>query len=137
LHLLLAHPSLAVDVDEDTQGLLAGATGFELVSQLISLVRESGAQHVGAIAQAAADTPLATLVRDMAAKSLTAAELPDPPAEWRDACRTLELRVLQARQSALIASGMADDDARKQYMELSVQIASLKKKMAEAGDSSS
>lgn len=136
LHLLLAHPSLAAEVDEDTQGLLAGAAGYEAVSQLITLVRESGAQHVGAIAQAAADTPLAALVRDMGVQSLTAAELPNPPAEWRDACRTLELRVLQARQSALIASGMADDDARKQYMELSVQIASLKKKMAEVGDAS-
>src|SRR5690606_35395422 len=45
LRLLLAHPGLVGEIDEANEQRLATTAGYELVSGVIRLVRQSGAQH--------------------------------------------------------------------------------------------
>ena len=50
-------------------------------------------------------------------------ELPEPVAEWNDALRRIEIDIIKAEQSALVASGLVNETARKRYQELTRRMA--------------
>jgi DNA primase len=54
-------------------------------------------------------------------------ELPDPAGELFDALRTIEFDAAAREQQALIAGGLAGDEAKARYLALKERMAELKK----------
>ncbi len=127
LQLLLTHPTLIQEVDEDAERLLATATGFEAVRELLVLVRSTGAQHAGAVLQAAEGTLLAQTLVPAATATIYEDELPDPGGELRDALRVVALQAAQAELTDLVAAGLKDPEAKTRYVALTERIMELKK----------
>ncbi len=125
LRLLLAHPQLVQNVDAVHLERIAQLPGFESVLALSDLVRNSGAQHTGAILQAATGTPLEKTLTEEAAHTLLVEELPEPATELRDALRTLSLRALRAEQKRLAAEAAQNPDVLARYAEVGREIAQL------------
>ncbi|WP_368642883.1 DNA primase [Castellaniella ginsengisoli] len=126
LRLLLAHPALVSGLGDQQLELLAHHPHLGLVRQLIGLASTCGAAHAGALLQAAdPESDLARAIRDLSTE-LMAQDLPDPQAEWDDALRTIERQTVQEQCDRLIESGLATDEDRRRYQELSRRLARLK-----------
>ncbi|WP_368641574.1 DNA primase [Castellaniella ginsengisoli] len=126
LRLLLAHPALVSGLGDQQLELLAHHPHLGLVRQLIGLASTCGAAHAGALLQAAdPESDLARAIKDLSTE-LMAQDLPDPQAEWDDALRTIERQTVQEQCDRLIESGLATDEDRRRYQELSRRLARLK-----------
>ncbi|NYT66554.1 DNA primase [Alcaligenaceae bacterium] len=126
LRLLLAHPELVSAVGDQQLEILEHGPHLLLVRDLITLINSSGAQHVGALLQAADDgSDLAGVLSPLTTELLGHDDLPDPQTEWNDALRRIELDAIKAEQSALVASGLKDDVSQRRYHELTRRIALL------------
>jgi DNA primase len=98
-----------------------------LVRDLIMLAQSSGARHVGALLEAAEpDSDLATVLKGLRADILSQEDLPDPQTEWDDALRRIEFDSAKLEMAKLAAAGLATEEARKRYQELSSRMAVLK-----------
>ena len=126
LRLLLAHPALVAGLGDQQLELLAHHPHLGMVRQLIGLASTCGAAHAGALLQAAdPESDLARAIEDLSTE-LMAQDLPDPQAEWDDALRAIERQTVQEQCDRLIASGLASDEDRRRYQELSRRLARLK-----------
>ncbi|WP_299450630.1 DNA primase [uncultured Pigmentiphaga sp.] len=127
LQLLLAYPALVRHIDEEAERLLRASPEYEAVLGLVALARSSGAQHAGALLQAAEATDLAQTLVMASTATIYEEELPDPDGELRDALRAVELHVLSAEQQQLAASGLKDAQDKARYLALTERILELKK----------
>jgi len=126
LRLLLAHPALVAGLGDQQLELLSHHPHLGLVRQLIGLASTCGATHAGALLQAAdPESDLARAIQDLSSE-LLAGDLPDPQAEWDDALRLIERQTVQEQCDRLIESGLATEEDRRRYQELSRRLARLK-----------
>ncbi|MGE4451072.1 DNA primase [Castellaniella sp.] len=126
LRLLLAHPALVAGLGDQQLELLAHHPHLGLVRQLVGLASTCGAAHAGALLQAAdPESDLARAIQDLSTE-LMAQDLPDPQAEWDDALRAIERQTVQEQCDRLIESGLATEEDRRRYQELSRRLARLK-----------
>lgn len=129
LSLLLAHPKLVQSLGEQQLDVLENDPNLSLVREFIVLVQGTGAQHLGALLEAAdAQTDLAQVLNDLSADIMGQTDLPNPEAEWEDALSRIELEGLKRAQAALVAQGLSDSQAVEQYKELTRRISGLTKK---------
>jgi len=127
LQLLLAHPGLVRHIGADAERLLETNQGYESVKALLALARESGAQHAGALLQAAEGSDLSQTLVMASTATIYEEELPDPDAELHDALRMVELHAITAEQQRLAASGLKDAQEKARYLALTERILELKK----------
>lgn len=127
LQLLLAHPGLVRHIGDDAERLLEANQGYESVRALLALVRSTGAQHAGALLQAAEGSDLAQTLVMASTATIYEEELPDPDSELRDALRMVELHAVSAEQQKLAASGLKDAQDKARYLALTERILELKK----------
>ncbi|VCU71250.1 DNA primase [Pigmentiphaga humi] len=127
LQLLLTHPVLVGQIGEDAEHLLASNQGFESVRELLALVRSSGAQHAGALLQAAEGSEIAQALVMASTATIYEDELPDPGGELRDALRTVELQAATAAQQQLAQAGFKSEEDKVRYLALTERILELKK----------
>jgi DNA primase len=126
LRLLLAHPVLVERLGDQQLELLAQHPHLQLVRELVSLANTCGASHTGALLEAAEPgSDLAQAIRDLSTE-LMAQDLPDPQTEWNDALLVLERQAVQDQCDRLIESGLATEDQRRRYQDLSRRLARLK-----------
>ncbi len=126
LRLLVAHPDLVDSLGDQQLETLARGPHLTLVRDLIALVSDSGARHVGALLAAAEpDSDLAAVLSDLSTDILSHDDLPDPIAEWNDAMHKVELDVIKVEQSQLIATGLKDAASRERYQLLGKRLAQL------------
>jgi DNA primase len=124
LRLLLAHPELVSSVGDQQLEILEHGPHLVMVRELIAVVNSSGASHAGAVLQACEPgSELHTVVQSLMSELLSHDELPEPVAEWNDALRRIEIDIIKAEQSALVASGLVNETARKRYQELTRRMA--------------
>ncbi|MBB1597678.1 DNA primase [Achromobacter sp. UMC46] len=127
LGLLLAHPELVDSMGDQQLEVIDHGPHLGLVRDLIMLAQSSGARHVGALLEAAEpDSDLATVLKGLRADILSQEDLPDPQTEWDDALRRIEFDSAKLEMAKLAAAGLASDDARKRYLELSSRMVTLK-----------
>ncbi|MGB3431972.1 DNA primase [Achromobacter sp.] len=127
LGLLLAHPELVDSMGDQQLEVIDHGPHLGLVRDLIMLAQSSGARHVGALLEAAdPDSDLATVLKGLRADILSQEDLPDPQTEWDDALRRIEFDSAKQEISKLAAAGLATEEARKRYLELSSRMAALK-----------
>ena len=127
LGLLLAHPELVDSMGDQQLEVIDHGPHLGLVRDLIMLAQSSGARHVGALLEAAEpDSDLATVLKGLRADILSQEDLPDPQTEWDDALRRIEFDSAKLEMAKLAAAGLATDEARKRYLELSSRLAVLK-----------
>ncbi|MFF7398800.1 DNA primase [Achromobacter sp. NPDC008082] len=127
LGLLLAHPELVDSMGDQQLEVIDHGPHLGLVRDLIMLAQSSGARHVGALLEAAEpDSDLATVLKGLRADVLSQEDLPDPQTEWDDALRRIEFDSAKLEMAKLAAAGLATDEARKRYLELSSRLAVLK-----------
>ncbi|MDH0093573.1 DNA primase [Achromobacter mucicolens] len=127
LSLLLAHPELVDSMGDQQLEVIDHGPHLGLVRDLIMLAQSSGARHVGALLEAAEpDSDLATVLKGLRADILAQEDLPDPQTEWDDALRRIEFDSAKNEMAKLAASGLASEDARKRYLELSRRMTVLK-----------
>ncbi|MBO1016711.1 DNA primase [Achromobacter sp. SD115] len=127
LGLLLAHPELVDSMGDQQLEVIDHGPHLGLVRDLIMLAQSSGARHVGALLEAAdPDSDLATVLKGLRADILSQEDLPDPQTEWDDALRRIEFDSAKLEIAKLAASGLATEEARKRYLELSSRMAVLK-----------
>ncbi|OVZ60188.1 DNA primase [Pigmentiphaga sp. NML030171] len=127
LQLLLTHPGLVRHMDEDAERLLEANQGYESVKALLALVRETGAQHAGALLQAAEGSKLSQTLVMASTATIYEEELPNPDAELHDALRMVALHAAVAEQQQLAASGLKDEQDKARYLALTERILELKK----------
>lgn len=124
MRLLLAHPGLVQRVGDQQLEILEHSPHLLLVRDLITLANASGAQHAGALLQAAdPESDLGHVLASLSTDLLSAEDLPDPYAEWTDALKRIELDAIKAEQSALVRAGLRDEASQKRYQELTRQLA--------------
>jgi DNA primase len=127
LGLLLAHPELVDSMGDQQLEVIDHGPHLGLVRDLIMLAQSSGARHVGALLEAAdPDSDLATVLKGLRADILSQEDLPDPQTEWDDALRRIEFDAARSEMTKLAASGLATEEARKRYLELSSRLTVLK-----------
>lgn len=127
LSLLLAHPELVDSMGDQQLEVIDHGPHLGLVRDLIMLAQSSGARHVGALLEAAEpDSDLATVLKGLRVDILSQEDLPDPQTEWDDALRRIEFDSAKAEMAKLAASGLATEEARKRYLELSSRMLVLK-----------
>lgn len=127
LGLLLAHPELVDSMGDQQLEVIDHGPHLGLVRDLIMLAQSSGARHVGALLEAAdPDSDLATVLKGLRADILSQEDLPDPQTEWDDALRRIEFDAAKQEIAKLAAAGLATEEARKRYLELSSRMAVLK-----------
>jgi DNA primase len=127
LGLLLAHPELVDSMGDQQLEVIDHGPHLGLVRDLIMLAQSSGARHVGALLEAAEpDSDLATVLKGLRADILSQEDLPDPQTEWDDALRRIEFDSAKLEIAKLAAAGLATEEARKRYQELSSRMAVLK-----------
>ena len=127
LGLLLAHPELVDSMGDQQLEVIDHGPHLGLVRDLIMLAQSSGARHVGALLEAAEpDSDLATVLKGLRADILSQEDLPDPQTEWDDALRRIEFDSAKLEMAKLAAAGLATEEARKRYQELSSRMAVLK-----------
>ncbi|AVG38459.1 DNA primase [Achromobacter insolitus] len=127
LGLLLAHPELVDSMGDQQLEVIDHGPHLGLVRDLIMLAQSSGARHVGALLEAAdPDSDLATVLKGLRADILSQEDLPDPQTEWDDALRRIEFDSAKLEIAKLAAAGLATEEARKRYLELSSRMAVLK-----------
>ena len=127
LGLLLAHPELVDSMGDQQLEVIDHGPHLGLVRDLIMLAQSSGARHVGALLEAAEpDSDLATVLKGLRADLLSKEDLPDPQTEWDDALRRIEFDSAKLEIAKLAAAGLATEEARKRYLELSSRMAVLK-----------
>lgn len=127
LGLLLAHPELVDSMGDQQLEVIDHGPHLGLVRDLIMLAQSSGARHVGALLEAAdPDSDLATVLKGLRADILSQEDLPDPQTEWDDALRRIEFDSAKQEIAKLAAAGLATEEARKRYLELSSRMAVLK-----------
>lgn len=127
LALLLAHPELVDSMGDQQLEVLDKGPHLGLVRDLIMLAQASGARHVGALLQAAdPDSDLATVLKGMRADLLVQEDLPEPQTEWDDALRRIEFDSVRTEMAKLAETGLASEEARQRYQELSARLVVLK-----------
>ncbi len=127
LSLLLAHPELVDSMGDQQLEVIDHGPHLGLVRDLIMLAQSSGARHVGALLEAAEpDSDLATVLKGLRVDILSQEDLPDPQTEWDDALRRIEFDSAKAEMAKLAAAGLATEEARKRYLELSSRMLVLK-----------
>ena len=127
LALLLAHPELVDSMGDQQLEVLDKGPHLGLVRDLIMLAQASGARHVGALLQAAdPDSDLATVLKGMRADLLAQEDLPEPQTEWDDALRHIEFDSVRNEMAKLAEAGLASEEARQRYQELSARLVVLK-----------
>ncbi|MGE8656921.1 MAG: DNA primase [Achromobacter sp.] len=127
LSLLLAHPELVDSMGDQQLEVIDHGPHLGLVRDLIMLAQTSGARHVGALLEAAdPDSDLATVLKGLRVDILSQEDLPDPQTEWDDALRRIEFDAAKAEVAKLAAAGLATEEARKRYLELSSRMLVLK-----------
>jgi DNA primase len=127
LFLLLLHPELVDGMGDQQLEVLDSGPHLGLVRELIVLAQTSGARHVGALLEAAEpDSDLSGLLRMMRASVLAGEDLPDPQAEWDDALHRIEFDAIRVEMQNLASSGLADEEGRKRYQDLSRRLQVLK-----------
>lgn len=127
LSLLLAHPELVDSMGDQQLEVIDHGPHLGLVRDLIMLAQVSGARHVGALLEAAEpDSDLATVLKGLRVDILSQEDLPDPQTEWDDALRRIEFDSAKTEMSKLAAAGLATEEARKRYLELSSRMLVLK-----------
>ncbi|MNS82935.1 DNA primase [compost metagenome] len=127
LGLLLAHPELVDSMGDQQLEVIDHGPHLGLVRDLIMLAQSSGARHVGALLEAAEpDSDLATVLKGLRADILSQEDLPDPQTEWDDALRRIEFDSAKLEMAKLASTGLATEEARKRYLELSGRMAVLK-----------
>tara|TARA_R110000851_G_scaffold295568_1_gene450471 strand:- start:53541 stop:55571 length:2031 start_codon:yes stop_codon:yes gene_type:complete len=126
LRLLLAHPELVDALGDQQLETLARGPHLIMVRALIELIVSSGARHAGALLQAAEpESELALVLRSISTDILTQTDLPEPMAEWNDAMHKVEVDVIRAEQSELIAAGLPDTASRERYQLLTRRLTKL------------
>jgi len=129
LRLLLGHPALVAGFDTSQLELLRHNPHLSLVRALVDVIRASGAQHVGALLQAVKNVDVAPELRDvvqtLGVEALGDGNLPDPQAECKDALRRIALIAAKEEQTALIDTGLGDEESRDRYYVLKERIARL------------
>jgi len=123
LRLLCLHPELVDSLDEPQLEVLErGGEHLHLVRELanlISLIRLPEARHIGGLLQAVPrDTELEIALRELRGELLAQPPLPDPQTEWHDAMRRMEMDIIKAEQTALIATGMPTTADKQRYQAL-------------------
>lgn len=127
LSLLLAHPELVDSMGDQQLEVIDHGPHLGLVRDLIMLAQSSGARHVGALLEAAEpDSDLATVLKGLRVDILSQEDLPDPQTEWDDALRRIEFDSAKTEMAKLAAAGLASEEARKRYLELSSRMLVLK-----------
>ena len=127
LSLLLAHPELVDSMGDQQLEVIDHGPHLGLVRDLIMLAQASGARHVGALLEAAEpDSDLATVLKGLRVDILSQEDLPDPQTEWDDALRRIEFDSAKTEMAKLAAAGLATEEARKRYLELSSRMLVLK-----------
>jgi len=127
LCLLLAHPELVDTMGDQQLEVIDHGPHLGLVRDLILLAQTSGARHVGALMEAAdPDSDLYVVLKGLRADVLAQEDLPHPQTEWDDALRRMEFDAARAEMAKLAESGLATDEARRRYLELSSRIMVLK-----------
>lgn len=127
LSLLLAHPELVDSMGDQQLEVIDHGPHLGLVRDLIMLAQSSGARHVGALLEAAEpDSDLATVLKGLRVDVLSQEDLPDPQTEWDDALRRIEFDSAKTEMAKLAAAGLATEEARKRYLELSSRMLVLK-----------
>ncbi|WP_241074763.1 DNA primase [Achromobacter insuavis] len=127
LSLLLAHPELVDSMGDQQLEVIDHGPHLGLVRDLIMLAQSSGARHVGALLEAAEpDSDLATVLKGLRVDILSQEDLPDPQTEWDDALRRIEFDSAKTEMAKLAAAGLATEEARKRYLELSSRMLVLK-----------
>src|SRR5699024_12650931 len=118
LRLLLAHPALVQRVGDQQLEILEHSPHLVLVRDLITLANVSGAQHAGALLEAAdPESDLAQVLAPLTTELLDEEDLPDPHSEWNDALHRIELDAIKAEQSAHVRAGLQDQASQKRYQE--------------------
>lgn len=126
LRLLLAHPELVDRLGDQQLEILEHSPHLVLVRDVIALAHTSGARHVGALLQAADPAQeLAQVLSSLSKELLEQDDLPDPWAEWNDAMHHIEIDIVKAEQSELIAGGLQDEASRLRYQKLMRRLARL------------
>jgi DNA primase len=126
LRLLLGHPELVDGLGDQQLETLARGPHLSMVRALVELISSSGARHVGAILQAAEpESELAQVLRSVSSDVLMQTDLPEPMAEWNDAMHKVEVEVIRAEQSQLIAAGLPDAASRERYQLLTRRLTKL------------
>ena len=127
LSLLLAHPELVDSMGDQQLEVIDHGPHLGLVRDLIMLAQSSGARHVGALLEAAEpDSDLATVLKGLRVDVLSQEDLPDPQTEWDDALRRIEFDSAKTEMAKLAGAGLATEEARKRYLELSSRMLVLK-----------
>lgn len=126
LRLLAGHPQLVQDLDHEALEILVQSPTLIVVQELIALINDTQAQHIGALVEAVdTESDLAQVLNGLATELLQQEELPDPKGEWQDALRKIQLEAIKQEQSDLIALGLPDTASRQRYQDLSRRLAQL------------
>lgn len=126
LRLLVSHPGLVDEMGEQQLEVLDGSPHMRMVRELVTLLQDSGARHIGAMMEAVpAESELAGILHDLSRDVLGSEELPDPQLEWEGGLRNVEREALKLELDALVASGLTDDESKKLYQDLTRRLRAL------------
>ena len=131
IRLLVAHPLLAADLDQDALEAVAqlAPDNADLLRQLISACHALGPQaHFAALAEQlrAEGGEFDTVIAEVAAASAEP-DIEGARLELAGAVRQTKMQVLKAEMDRLAGSGLATEDARNRYRELSQQQEQLRR----------
>ncbi len=129
LRILLAHPTLAQELNDAALDLIAGTApdqGEMLRAVAMAARQVSGESGFAGLAEALRGhgEELDRLLGEVAAE--TPSELDLARRELAGAIRQTRMKILKAEQDQLAAAGLPDDAARQRYREIAAQLEKLR-----------
>lgn len=126
LRLLVSHPGLVDEMGDQQLEVLDSSPHMRMVRELVTLLQDSGARHIGAMMEAApSESELAGILHDLSRDVLGSEELPDPQLEWEGGLRNVERDALKLELDALVASGLTDEESKNLYQDLTRRLRGL------------
>lgn len=126
LRLLVSHPGLIDNMGEQQLEVLDSSPHMRMVRELVTLLQDSGARHIGAMMQAVSpESELSGVLHDLSRDVLGSEELPNPLLEWEGGLHNVERDVLRAELEALVAAGLPDAESQQLYLDLTRRLRAL------------
>lgn len=126
LRLLVSHPGLVDEMGDQQLEVLDSSPHMRMVRELVTLLQDSGARHIGAMMEAVpSGSELAGILHDLSRDVLGSEELPNPQLEWEGGLRSVERDALKLELDALVAAGLTDEESKSLYHDLTRRLRGL------------